>query len=172
MCACALQCAHAHAYKWARRPVQSSAAMVTWTRHALVCAHCLRSCAHKRVQLLHMSESKDKHSLSACLPAAPVIDVDGNVQTAAEELLTHERQTRWLALSFDGLISNSRRVQLRSFLFCFSFKTRLKISKWSLQWIIVVMLSFIIVTFLHQFFVFVFSGPHSVSVWYWEVLHN
>lgn len=54
----------------------------------------LRSCARKRVQLLHVSESEDKHRLSACLPAARVIDVDGNTQTAAEELLTHERQTR------------------------------------------------------------------------------
>lgn len=66
--------------------------------HALACVLVyvagLRSCARKRVQLLHVSESEDKHRLSACLPAARVIDVDGNTETAAEELLTHERQTR------------------------------------------------------------------------------
>lgn len=104
------------AYKSARMPVQSSAFVVTWMQHALACAlvyvQGLRSCAYERVQLLHVSESKDKHRLSACLPAAPVIDVDGNTQTAAEELVTHERQTKWLAISFDGQITKSRGVWL------------------------------------------------------------
>jgi len=71
---------------------------------------CLTSRAYECV-LLRVSESKDKHCLSACLPAAAVIDVDGNTETTAEELLTHERQTPRLALSFDGKISNRRDVQ-------------------------------------------------------------
>lgn len=64
--------------------------------HVLVCVlvHALPLCAHKRVQWWHVSENKDKQHLSACLPAAPVIDVDGNTQMAAKELLTRERQTR------------------------------------------------------------------------------
>lgn len=127
---------HAHARKLARMPVQSPVSAVTWMRHALVCVFggCgLRPCARKRVQLLLVSESKDKRRLSACLPAARVIDVDGNTQTTAEEPLTHERQTKRLAPSFDGQISNSRRVQSNpiegfiysSFNFCFSLKTRM-----------------------------------------------
>lgn len=77
-------------------PVQSSA-FCGYMNAACACVvhvQGLPSCARKRIQLLHVSESKDKHRLSACLQAAPMIDVNPNTQTAAEELLTHERQTR------------------------------------------------------------------------------
>lgn len=51
----------------------------------------------------------------------------------SEELLTRERQTRWLLLAFDGQISNSTSVHLTSsfllhLIWCFSFMTLLKIS--------------------------------------------
>lgn len=59
---------------------------------------CLGICARLAILCAQactvVSKSKDKRRLSARLPAARVIDVDGNAQTAAEELLTHERQTR------------------------------------------------------------------------------
>lgn len=54
-----------------------------------------------------MSESKDKHGLSACLPAAPVIDVDGNAQAAAEELNSpmKDKLDDWLCLLMDKQLS-------------------------------------------------------------------
>lgn len=54
----------------------------------------LSSCA----QPVRVSERKDKQALSACLPAAPVMDVDSNTRRAKGQLLTHERQTPLLAL--------------------------------------------------------------------------
>lgn len=78
----------------------------------MVCMHGSPSQAYERTQLSRVSENKDKQHLSADLPAAPVIDVNGNNQTTAEELLTHERRTAWLVLSFAGQINNKTSVDL------------------------------------------------------------
>lgn len=82
-----------------------------------VCAVCECACSGEHMHFvctseLHVSKSKDKQRLSGCLPAAPVIDVNGNTQMAADELLTHERQTTWLPLSFDRQIRNKIKVHL------------------------------------------------------------
>lgn len=113
--------------------------------HASVCSCCM------------CQNAKDKHRLSACLPAAPVIDVDGNTQTAAEELLTHERQTRWLAPSFDGQISNRRSVHLSpidGFIyskFNLAFKTWLRISYVLQYTVVVVLIGFLLSHFILHF---------------------
>lgn len=152
---------HVHAYKWVWMHVQSCDFVVTWVQCSCCCV-CLGVCARLAILCAQactvVSESKDKHRLSARLPAARVIDVDGNAQTAAEELLTHERQTRWLPLSFDGQISNGTHVQLTptdafissSFNFCISLKTWLRISyfistiycRHIVNWVIIVTFSY------------------------------
>lgn len=60
---------------------------------AVACVCSLPSQACEGTQLRCVSENKDKQHLSADLPAAAVIDVNGNNHMTVEELLTHERQT-------------------------------------------------------------------------------
>lgn len=74
-------------------------------------------CARERVRLLYVSEIKDKRRPSACLPAARMIDVEQNTQTAEEELLTRERQTRWLALPFIWTSEMSRQFRTDGFIY-------------------------------------------------------
>lgn len=146
-----------------------------------VCFRCTCGvCDHVRTSVYSCcmcQKAKTNTVCQQCLPAAPVIDVDGNTQTAAEELLTHERQTRWLDLSYDGQISNSTLESIDGFIyssfnFFFAFKAWLRISYLCLQPTAVVVLIGLLLSHFVMRFWFLISLFKRCNYILLKVLHN